>query len=270
MGCLPQRWPIWFRPELVEMDEPAIGLFPASHSITRDGTILMVPTPGHFYGHTSVIVRDADITYFLAGDATYTEANLRADRVDGVTYDPSVSLATLRAIKAFAARGADDPPPLARSGWTCPPGEPHHALTCQIAAKKPRQLPWKFTSSGMVRRGRNEYRQLSECPTFRSAAWSPPARGASDPTAWPGPARAGHPPSSRAGPQGPRPVPADPIRPARASHPLGRGPAGGAGPEQKNGEIALCDNDRFPARPEISPESGTSRRSECHYPFVGR
>src|SRR5262249_36875004 len=24
MGCLPQRWPIWFRPELVEFDGPAV------------------------------------------------------------------------------------------------------------------------------------------------------------------------------------------------------------------------------------------------------
>jgi N-acyl homoserine lactone hydrolase len=64
----------------------------------------MVPTPGHFFGHTSVIVRGEGITYFLAGDATYTEADLRDDRVDGVTYNPAVSLATLRAIKAFAAQ----------------------------------------------------------------------------------------------------------------------------------------------------------------------
>jgi glyoxylase-like metal-dependent hydrolase (beta-lactamase superfamily II) len=104
MGCLPQRWPIWFRPELVDMDGPAVGPFPASHSVTRDGRILMVPTPGHFYGHTSVIVRDDDVTYFLAGDATYTQANLRDELVDGVTNNPAVSLATLRAIKAFAAR----------------------------------------------------------------------------------------------------------------------------------------------------------------------
>ncbi len=104
MGCLPQRWPIWFRPKLVSMDGPAVGPFPSSHRITRDGRILLVPTPGHFYGHASVIVRGDGITYFLAGDATYTEANLLAERVDGVTYDPAVSLATLRAIKAFAAQ----------------------------------------------------------------------------------------------------------------------------------------------------------------------
>lgn len=35
-GCLPQRWPIWLKPELVGMDGPAVGPFPASHPITRE------------------------------------------------------------------------------------------------------------------------------------------------------------------------------------------------------------------------------------------
>jgi glyoxylase-like metal-dependent hydrolase (beta-lactamase superfamily II) len=103
MGCLPQRWPIWFKPELVDMDGPAIGPFPASHPVTCDGRIALVPTPGHVGGHVSVIVRSDDVTYFLAGDATYDETNLRAERADGVTNDPARSIATLRAIKQFAA-----------------------------------------------------------------------------------------------------------------------------------------------------------------------
>lgn len=102
MGCLPQRWPIWFKPDLVTMDGPAVGPFGASHRITRDGRIFMVPTPGHAKGHCSVVVRGDNVTYFLAGDATYTEANLRAEKADGVTYDPACSEATLRAIKRFA------------------------------------------------------------------------------------------------------------------------------------------------------------------------
>src|SRR5690606_37675302 len=71
-GCLPQRWPIWLKPELVEMDAPALGPFPASHPVTRDGRIVLVPTPGHVDGHVSVIVRGEDVTWFLAGDATYS------------------------------------------------------------------------------------------------------------------------------------------------------------------------------------------------------
>ena len=102
-GCLPQRWPIWLQPELVEMDGPAVGPFPASHAITRDGRIMLVPTPGHVRGHVSVIVRAEGITYFLAGDATYSQANLLAERTDGVTNDPATALATLRAIRRFAA-----------------------------------------------------------------------------------------------------------------------------------------------------------------------
>ncbi len=103
MGCLPQRWPIWLKPELVDMDGPSIGPFQASHSITRDGRIALVPTPGHMAGHASVIVRDDDVTYFLAGDATYSEENLRDEKTDGVTNNPATALATLRAIKRFAA-----------------------------------------------------------------------------------------------------------------------------------------------------------------------
>ena len=84
------------------MDGPAVGPFPASHAVTRDGRILLVPTPGHVEGHVSVIVRAEGITYFLAGDATYSQVNLLAEKTDGVTNDPATALATLRAIRRFA------------------------------------------------------------------------------------------------------------------------------------------------------------------------
>lgn len=103
MGCLPQRWPIWLKPELVDMNGPALGPFHGSHAVTSDGSIAFVPTPGHSTGHASVIVRDQSITYFLAGDATYHEVNLRAEQADGVTNNPQLSIDTLRKIKAFAA-----------------------------------------------------------------------------------------------------------------------------------------------------------------------
>lgn len=104
MGCLPQRWPIWFKPELVDLDGPAAGPFTKSHAITKDGRIFLVPTAGHVQGHVGVVVRGEGVTYFFAGDATYSQADLLAERVDGVTSDPAQSLATLRAIKAFAAQ----------------------------------------------------------------------------------------------------------------------------------------------------------------------
>ncbi|MGC4023979.1 MAG: N-acyl homoserine lactonase family protein [Mesorhizobium sp.] len=102
MGCLPQRWPVWFKPELFDLDGPPVGPFACSKSITTDGRILIVPTPGHVTGHCSVIVRDEEICYFLAGDATYSEANLRELKTDGVTNDPALAKETLRRICEFA------------------------------------------------------------------------------------------------------------------------------------------------------------------------
>lgn len=102
MGCLPQRWPVWLAPELVDMDGPEIGPFPASHPITSDARIALVPTPGHVDGHCSVVVAGDDVTWLIAGDATYSQENLRAERTDGVTNDPAEALETLRRIKAFA------------------------------------------------------------------------------------------------------------------------------------------------------------------------
>ena len=102
-GCLPQRWPVWLKPELVETDGPGIGPFSQSFPITRDGRIALVPTPGHVAGHCSVIVRGDDMTYFLAGDATYSQENLLAGRTDGVTNDPALARETLRKIREFCA-----------------------------------------------------------------------------------------------------------------------------------------------------------------------
>jgi N-acyl homoserine lactone hydrolase len=103
-GCLPHRWPLWLKPELVSMHGPAVGPFPASHPVTADRRIFLVSTPGHSVGHISVVVRSEGCTFFLAGDATYAESYLRRELVDGVTYDPSVSLTTLRRIREFALR----------------------------------------------------------------------------------------------------------------------------------------------------------------------
>jgi hypothetical protein len=36
------------KPELVDLDGPPVGPFPSSHPITKDGRVLLVPTPGHF------------------------------------------------------------------------------------------------------------------------------------------------------------------------------------------------------------------------------
>ncbi|MCO5063954.1 MAG: N-acyl homoserine lactonase family protein [Rhizobiaceae bacterium] len=102
MGCLPHRWPVWFKPELFDFDGPPIGPFARSKPVTSDGRVAIVPTPGHATGHASVIVQGEDVTYFIAGDATYSETNLRALQTDGVTNDPALARDTLANICDFA------------------------------------------------------------------------------------------------------------------------------------------------------------------------
>jgi glyoxylase-like metal-dependent hydrolase (beta-lactamase superfamily II) len=102
VGALPQRWPLWFAPEPLAFSGPAVGRFPRSAPLTRDGSVFAVETPGHMTGHVSIVARSEDLTYVLAGDLTYRQHLLLDDQVDGMTENAAVSLASQRAMKQFA------------------------------------------------------------------------------------------------------------------------------------------------------------------------
>lgn len=102
LGYLPERWPKGFDPKPFPLEATACGPFSSSRRLTRDGSILAVATPGHTPDHLSVIVEDGDVTFFIAGDASYTEQTMLAQQVDGVSPDEAAAAATLRAIRDFA------------------------------------------------------------------------------------------------------------------------------------------------------------------------
>ena len=54
-GYLPQHWPDELVPRLVELDGPAVGPFPASHDLAGDGSLVLVPLPGHTPGHIGLL-----------------------------------------------------------------------------------------------------------------------------------------------------------------------------------------------------------------------
>ncbi len=101
-GYLPNRWPQWFAPRSIVFESKALGPFDRSHLVTSDGTVVIVPTPGHTPGHVSVVVVDGDVNYFLAGDTTYTQQSLVEEQVDGVSPSEAVSLRTMRRIVQYA------------------------------------------------------------------------------------------------------------------------------------------------------------------------
>lgn len=103
LGAVPSRWPSWFDPTLRAFDGPAVAGFEATIPLTEDGTVFAVPTPGHMPGHLSVAVRTDEVTYLLAGDATYDQDLFQRRIVDGPAGDIAVSLDTMDRIDAFAA-----------------------------------------------------------------------------------------------------------------------------------------------------------------------
>lgn len=88
-----------FKP--IALDGGPFGAFERSKTLSDDGRIIAVATPGHTPGHISIIcVDDEGRHVLLAGDATDTLAQLHARRADAVSPKPAVAVATMEAILA--------------------------------------------------------------------------------------------------------------------------------------------------------------------------
>jgi N-acyl homoserine lactone hydrolase len=97
---LPQR----FSPQPFALDGGPFGAFARSRTLSDDGRIVAVATPGHTPGHISVIcIDDAGHHVMLAGDVTDTLEQLHARRADAIGPDPKAHVATLETILAHCA-----------------------------------------------------------------------------------------------------------------------------------------------------------------------
>ena len=103
-GYLPKRWPRGFDPQPLALADEPYGPFAKSRRVTADGAVIAIPTPGHTSEHLSLAVDDGDRIVILAGDASYTEADMIAGHVDGVSGDERVARATLRKLRDLAIR----------------------------------------------------------------------------------------------------------------------------------------------------------------------
>ncbi len=72
-GYLPQHWPREARPRLVDPSGPPLGPFAWSLDLAGDGSLVLVPTPGHTPGHLSLVAGGA----FLGGDVAHSLDELR-------------------------------------------------------------------------------------------------------------------------------------------------------------------------------------------------
>ncbi len=100
-GYLPHRWPKWWTPEPIQFEKKSFGPFQESMALTKKGDVLILPTPGHTPNHVSVVVRGTT-NYFLAGDTSYDQSHLLADKVDGVSPNEEISRGTMNNIVELA------------------------------------------------------------------------------------------------------------------------------------------------------------------------
>jgi glyoxylase-like metal-dependent hydrolase (beta-lactamase superfamily II) len=77
-GYVPQHWPPR-EPTLVDLSGRTVGPFAGSFDLAGDGSLVLVPTPGHTPGHVSLLARDDHGGFFLGGDIAHSPAGLPAD-----------------------------------------------------------------------------------------------------------------------------------------------------------------------------------------------
>ncbi|HSQ33074.1 MAG TPA: MBL fold metallo-hydrolase [Gemmatimonadaceae bacterium] len=94
-----------FAPNVFDFDGPAVHAFPGSWKVTRDGSILALPTPGHSVGHTSILVQRREGDVLLGGDVTYDLPALEAQRDQGFIADPVQHRVTLRRVLSLVETG---------------------------------------------------------------------------------------------------------------------------------------------------------------------
>lgn len=94
-GYLPQRWPAWFQPRLVDFADQPVGGFPRSFTLTEAGDVHLVPAEGHSEGQLAVLLDDGDMRWFFAADISYTQQLMLDQQVDGVSMDYAAAAQTL-------------------------------------------------------------------------------------------------------------------------------------------------------------------------------
>lgn len=97
----PELYPEGFAPECLALTSQ-FGSFQKAMALTSDQTLWMVHTPGHTYGHSSIILHTDQGYLFFAGDAIYQQQQLENDAYGSTNVDFKLAKQTYAHIRAFA------------------------------------------------------------------------------------------------------------------------------------------------------------------------
>ncbi|WP_327287701.1 N-acyl homoserine lactonase family protein [Streptomyces sp. NBC_01198] len=94
----------WNRVTPTPVDDPTLAPFTNAYDVMNDGTLLLLPTPGHTPGSLSLLLRKPQAAPLLfVGDLTYDVNLLAQDRIPGVGDTTGLHTST-RHVNEFATR----------------------------------------------------------------------------------------------------------------------------------------------------------------------
>jgi glyoxylase-like metal-dependent hydrolase (beta-lactamase superfamily II) len=95
LGLIPQVYPkslsMITSVETIKYSSGPFYNFPRSQDIFNDGSIIMLPTPGHSIGHSSIFIQFGDYQVLLCGDSLYTLRHLAVDQVMSIIIDAKLT-----------------------------------------------------------------------------------------------------------------------------------------------------------------------------------
>jgi N-acyl homoserine lactone hydrolase len=97
----------WQKIELEPTSDPSLAPFAASYDVFKDGSLVLLPTPGHTAGSVSMLIRESAMPpMLLVGDVTYDVNLMERERVPGVGTRGQLIQST-RSINALKQRHPD-------------------------------------------------------------------------------------------------------------------------------------------------------------------
>ncbi len=100
-GDLPELYPSWFKPELIELNEQ-YDVFDKAKYLTKAKDVILVETPGHTYHHCSVLIKADECTIFFAADVCYSQQQLLNNKFAGNNTSNKAAQSTYNKVKQFA------------------------------------------------------------------------------------------------------------------------------------------------------------------------
>lgn len=100
-GDLPALYPPWFKSRIIDLDESFL-LFQKSKSLTKSNDLHLIETPGHSFGHTSVLLKVDQGYIMFAIDVSYSQQQLIEMKFAAANADPKAAKSTYQKIKDFA------------------------------------------------------------------------------------------------------------------------------------------------------------------------